>query len=367
MNFTAQEKKFMQKALTLARRSQGYTAPNPPVGTVLVKNEKIIGQGYHAPHDPIRQTGQDHAEIIALKKAGRKAKNATLYVTLEPCCHHGKTPPCVEAIIKSGIKEVFVATRDPNPLVAGRGIQALKKAKIKVQTGLLQEQADQLIAPFRKFIQHKIPFVILKIASSLDGKICTAKGQSKWITSPVSRKYAHQLRKESDAILVGINTVLKDNPSLTTRHVKGSNPLRIILDSRLRIPFKAKVLKDKNVLIITTPKASPAKRQKLEKLGYSLLVHKPKINLKKLLRELAQRNVMQLLVEGGGQVFTSFLKQHLADKLILIIAPKIISDKQITSFFTRQDIPKLFQAFSSKNQPPKKSGPDLILTGNLQP
>lgn len=345
----------MKKALALAKKGLGYTNPNPPVGAVLVKNNQIIGTGFHA------GAGADHAEIMAFKDAGSKAKNATLYVTLEPCSTYGKTPPCTDTIIQNKIKKVIIATPDPNPLHTNRGIKILKNHKIQIETGLLQDQANLIIQPFRKFIQQKTPLVILKIASSLDGKICTSTGESKWITSLKSRKYVHQLRKESDAILVGINTVLKDDPSLTTRLVKGSNPLRVILDSKLRIPLQSKVLKNKNVLIITTSKSSPAKRQKLKKLGYNLLVHSPKISLKKLLHELAQKNIMQLLVEGGSQVFTSFLEQKLADQLILILAPKLIGGKKALTAFEGNGITLLSRALKLKKLQIKKSGEDTIL------
>ena len=227
----------MQRALELAAKAKGKTSPNPMVGAVIVKGYRIISEGYH------KKAGTPHAEIVALKKAGHKAKGATLFVTLEPCCHTDKkTPPCTKAIIEAGIKKVIVAAKDPNPKVSGKGIRELRKAGIETEIGILRSEAQLLNEVFTKFITKKTPFVVLKIAQSLDGKIATAKGESKWITGKSARKHVHQLRSDLDAVLIGIETLKKDDPSLDCRIRGGRNPYRIILDSNLSIPLKSKVL-----------------------------------------------------------------------------------------------------------------------------
>ena len=294
-------KTFMKRALTLEARGKGRTSPNPLVGAVVVKGNRIISEGYH------KKAGTPHAEILALKKAGSKAQGATLYINLEPCCHTDKkTPPCTKSIIKAGIKKVVIAMIDPNPKVSGRGIKELKGAGIKTETGIMNAEAKNLNESFIKFITKKEPFVILKIAQSLDGKIATARGESQWITGKESRKYVHKLRCEVDALLVGIGTIKKDNPSLDCRIRGCRNPYRIIVDSRLQIPLNAKVLKhkDKRTIIATIPPIPPLLKggwgdyQKkialLKNLGVQVLKIKDKdgkVNLKALMKALTRLDI----------------------------------------------------------------------------
>ena len=238
----------MQTAIALARKGIGKTSPNPAVGAVIVKNGRIIGKGYH------KKAGRAHAEINALKQAGIKAKGAEMYITLEPCNHFGRTPPCTDVIIKAGIKKVFIGMKDPNPLVAGKGVRRLRSAGMDVEVGILEDECRGINEAYIKYITTKTPFVTLKLASTLDGKIATAAGESKWITGEDARRFAHRMRREADAVMVGIGTVLKDNPELTTRLVKGKDPIRIVVDSQLRIPVNAKVLNKKRggIIIATT-------------------------------------------------------------------------------------------------------------------
>ncbi len=303
----------MKKALELAEK--GNTSPNPLVGCVIVKDNKIVGQGFH------EKFGGPHAEINALKKAGKKSKGATMYVTLEPCNHYGKTPPCTNSIIKAGIKKVIVSMLDPNPLMKGKSLKQLEKKGIKTEKGLLEEKAKKINENYIKFISTKKPFVILKAAITLDGKIATEKFDSKWISSKESREKVHELRSKTDAILVGENTILKDNPRLTSRIKKGKNPLRIIITTK-KLSSKLNVFKDENFLIATTRKEL-FKEKNFENKVLELKGKKGLVDLKKLMKELGKRNISSLFVEGGSGIFTSFVKEKLADKLMLFVSPKI--------------------------------------------
>lgn len=307
------KEKFMKKALELAEK--GNTSPNPLVGCVIVKDNKIVGQGFH------EKFGGPHAEINALKKAGKKSKGATMYVTLEPCNHYGKTPPCTNSIIKAGIKKVIVSMLDPNPLMKGKSLKQLEKKGIKTEKGLLEEKAKKINENYIKFISTKKPFVILKAAITLDGKIATEKFDSKWISSKESREKVHELRSKTDAILVGENTILKDNPRLTSRIKKGKNPLRIIITTK-KLSSKLNVFKDENFLIATTRKEL-FKEKNFENKVLELKGKKGLVDLKKLMKELGKRNISSLFVEGGSGIFTSFVKEKLADKLMLFVSPKI--------------------------------------------
>lgn len=349
---------YMQKALSLAKKGLFQTSPNPCVGAIIVKNNKIIGQGYH------KKAGQDHAEIAALKNC-KEPKNATLYLTLEPCCHHGKTPPCTDEIIKSGIRKVVIAMKDPNPLVNGKGIQKLKNARIKIKTGILEKEAKDLNQAYAKYIKTGLPFVTLKIAMSLDGKIATESGESKWITCLESRKYAHKLRSQSDAILTGINTILKDNPHLGVRYVKGKDPLRIILDSKLRIPLNSKVLRDKNVLLVTTNACNKQKLLKLKKENYRIKIFNKKINLKNLLKYLGKEKITSILVEGGSEINGSFINNKLADKICCFIAPKIIGGNKAKTAIGGKGISRIQDIIKIENWRTKKIGQDLLTTGSI--
>ena len=316
---------YMRRALKLAGKGCGNVSPNPMVGCVIVKGERIIGEGWH------ECCGENHAEINAIEKATESVSGSTIYVTLEPCSHHGRTPPCVKRLIAERPARIVIGITDPNPLVAGRGIEALQKTGITVTVGVLEEACRELNEVFFKFISTREPFVTLKYAQTLDGRIATAKGHSQWISSPPSRRFAHILRSTHDAILVGAGTVLADDPELTVRLVKGKNPLRIVLDSNIRMPLTAKILKNQDqarTLIITSPDAPRQKTAALQAMGIETMAVEEtvrgRIDFKKLLGALGKRSISSLLIEGGAGVITTVLKGALADRLVVVMAPKII-------------------------------------------
>ncbi|MBU4129147.1 bifunctional diaminohydroxyphosphoribosylaminopyrimidine deaminase/5-amino-6-(5-phosphoribosylamino)uracil reductase RibD, partial [bacterium] len=282
---------FIKEALLCAKKGLGWTNPNPMVGALIVKEGKIISQGYH------KRAGLPHAEIEAINLAPKTVKGATLYINLEPCCHFGKTPPCVPAIIKAGIKRVVCSSLDPNPKVNGKGIAELKKAGIKTSVGILDKENQKLNEAFFTFEQKKRPFVALKYAATLDGKIATKTGDSKWLTNERARRYARLLRSQYQAVLVGINTVLKDNPRLTVREKSKKEPIRIILDDELKIPLKSQVLADSNVIIAAlTKKMNREKKLKLREKGVSILEFSgKKISIRKLLQELYKKEIISIL------------------------------------------------------------------------
>ena len=315
---------YMKLALKLAAKGRGYASPNPMVGAVLVKDDRIIGQGYH------QCCGQNHAEINAIQNSSENVAGATLYVTLEPCCHHGKTPPCTDMIIQHKIARVVIGATDSNPLVSCQGINCLQSAGIEIKTGILDDECRNLNEVFFHYMETGLPFVTVKYAQTLDGRIATASGQSQWISSPASLRFAHQLRAEHDAILVGIGTVLKDNPALTVRRVRGRNPLRIVVDSDLAVTTDTNVMQNLSqtpTLIVTTKDASGPLFQKLARAGAELITVDADgghVNLRKLLQLLAARNISSVLIEGGAQIITSAFKDNLVNRLITVIAPKII-------------------------------------------
>jgi diaminohydroxyphosphoribosylaminopyrimidine deaminase/5-amino-6-(5-phosphoribosylamino)uracil reductase len=320
------EEKYMKRALELAKLGEGHTSPNPLVGAVIVKNGKIIGEGYHEKY------GENHAEVNAFLNAEEDVTGADMYVTLEPCSHYGKTPPCSERIVKEGIKKVFIAMEDPNPLVAGRGIQILKEAGIEVETGILKKEAEDLNEIFLKYIKDKIPFCILKTAMSLDGKIATYTGDSKWISNEKSRRYVHQLRHKVSSIMVGIGTVLADDPLLTTRleDKDGTDPIRVIVDSKGRIPLESKVINSTSrakTILATTSKIPKHKKEQLESKKVEVVITPTKndqVYLNYLFKYLGDEGIDSVLVEGGSTLNESIIKEKLVDKVITFIAPKII-------------------------------------------
>ncbi|HIQ00337.1 TPA: bifunctional diaminohydroxyphosphoribosylaminopyrimidine deaminase/5-amino-6-(5-phosphoribosylamino)uracil reductase RibD, partial [Candidatus Bipolaricaulota bacterium] len=318
---------FMRQALELAEKGVGYTRPNPLVGAVVVKGGEVIAAGYHARY------GGPHAEVMALERAGEAARGADLYVNLEPCVHHGKTPPCVDRIIAAGIRRVFIATRDPNPLVDGKGVKKLRTAGIEVVEGVLQEEAERLNEIFFFWIKTKRPFVALKLAMSLDGKIATKTGDSRWITGEEARRKVHELRRRHAAVLVGINTVLADDPQLTVREVTGPQPLRIVLDSRGRVPLSAKVLQGEAKTLIATTAAMPeGKERALRERGvevWRLSAREGQVDLIALLARLAGEGIDSLLVEGGGEVAWSFLAQGLVQKVYLFYGALLLGGREI--------------------------------------
>jgi diaminohydroxyphosphoribosylaminopyrimidine deaminase/5-amino-6-(5-phosphoribosylamino)uracil reductase len=360
-----QDRSFMQKALKLASKGRGTTSPNPMVGAVIVKEGKIIAADHH------KKPGSPHAEILALKKAGAQAKGATLYVNLEPCCHiEKKTPPCTKSIIKAGIKKVVIAMIDPNPQVSGKGIEELKKAGIKIETGIMMEEAKRLNEAFIKYITKKVPFVILKIAQSLDGKIATSTGESKWITGKKAREYVHKLRNEVDAVLVGIGTVKKDNPSLTCRIPGGRNPYRVIVDTSLSIPLTAKVLRhnDGKTLIAATKSSSREKINRIVSMGCRVIMTRERagmVDLKHLLKELGRLEITSLMIEGGSLINASALSNKIVDKVILFIAPKIIGGKDAIPSIGGKSPALLKDAFKIKDLQIKTMGKDIVVEGYI--
>ena len=354
---------FMREALRIAKNAEGRTSPNPMVGAVIVREGKIIAEGWH------RKAGTPHAEVHALNMAGELAKNSTMYVTLEPCSHYGRTPPCANKIVESGIKKVFVAMKDPNPLVAGRGIEILKSAGIDVEVGLLEDDAQKLNEIFLKYITKKIPFVTAKFACSLDGKIATTAGESQWITCEESRKFSHHLRDMYDSIMVGVNTVIADNPSLTTRLVIGKNPVRIVVDSHARTPIDSKIIRDgqAETIIAVTENAPPEKISELKNFGVEIITAgRDKVDLKILLEELAKREITSVLVEGGGTLHYSMFEKNLVDKIFAFIAPKIIGGKNSLTAVEGAGFEKLSDVVQIKNISAENLGEDILLTGYIK-
>jgi diaminohydroxyphosphoribosylaminopyrimidine deaminase/5-amino-6-(5-phosphoribosylamino)uracil reductase len=316
---------YMRRALRLARGGERRVSPNPMVGAVIVKNGRIIGEGFHA------CCGENHAEVNAIERAVEDPSGAQFYVTLEPCCHQGRTPPCVERLIAIRPARVIVGTTDPNPLVSGRGIAALGAHGIETKVGVLEASCLALNERFFTFMRTGRPFVTLKFAQTLDGRIATRTGHSRWISSPPSLRFAHELRSTHDAILVGVGTVINDDPELTVRHVRGRNPLRVILDSTLRVPPSSRVLSargDARTLIATLGDADPEKRRRLERAGVEVLTVPPdgtgRVSLPHLLGLLGERRISSVLIEGGAEVITRVLAARLADRLVVVVAPKII-------------------------------------------
>ncbi len=348
-------------ALRLARKGTGRTSPNPVVGAVIVKQGRLVGKGYHA------MAGGPHAEITAIRAAGHACAGATLYVTLEPCTHYGKTPPCLPAVLDSGVRRVVIGMKDPNPLVEGKGIKGLTRAGLDVTVGVLEDECRKLNEAFCKYIITGEPFVILKVACTLDGKIATAAGESKWITGEVSRRFVHRLRNQSDAVLVGIGTVLKDDPELTARIKGGKDPYRIILDSRLRVPETAKVIERSptKTIIVTTEMASKARQERLQRRGVRFLIvpsRKGRVDLKRCLARLGEQGIMTLLVEGGRQINGSFIDERLIDKLILILAPKILGGKAV-GIFGGNGISDLKDAIPIEQLKERRMGADILFEG----
>lgn len=318
---------MMQRCIELAKKGAGYVSPNPLVGCVIVKQGKVIEEGYH------KQFGSVHAEVNAINSAKAKGinlKGSTLYVNLEPCVHHGKTPPCTDEIIKNKIGEVIIGIKDPNHLVAGKGINKLKKNKIKTTVGVLEDQCRLLNKFFFKHVKTGLPYITLKAAQTLDGKIADLEGKSKWISSIESRKFVHVLRSMYDAVLVGKNTIELDNPELTVRHVKGRNPYRVVIDNELAVNLSSNLYSDKftdKTIIITSKEPNEFLTRIFEQRKIRVIKAKAKngiIDLKDAMKKLAKLGISSLMVEGGAFTFTEFLTQKLVDDLILFTAPKIL-------------------------------------------
>ncbi|WP_094602719.1 Riboflavin biosynthesis protein RibD [Sporomusa silvacetica DSM 10669] len=359
------DKYYMQQALTIAQYAIGRTSPNPLVGAVIVKDGHIVGQGWH------RQAGTPHAEIHALAQAGELAKGATIYVTLEPCSHHGRTGPCADALIAAGLKKVVVAMTDPNPEVAGKGLTRLRAAGIEVVEGILATEAAKLNEVFLKWITTGMPFGVLKTAMSLDGKIAAYTGHSKWITGSAAREYVHRLRDIYDGILVGIGTVLTDNPKLTTRLPEGSrNPVRIIIDTMARTPLTANVVTDNQApTIIAVSQAAPPERiAALRSHGVEVLVLAQTplgVNLRQLFKILGERRITSVFVEGGAAINASLLAANLIDKVYCFIAPKILGGKAAPGPVGGTGVETVDQAILLEDIATQTIGTDVLLNGYI--
>lgn len=364
---------YMKRALSLAARGKGKTSPNPMVGAVIVNQGRVVGEAYH------QQAGKPHAEIVALHRAGPRARGGVLYVTLEPCCHSRKrTPPCVPLLIQSGLTRICVAMADPNPQVSGQGIRMLKRARLQVTVGVLEEEAQQLNAVYRHWMTTGRPFVTLKGAMTVDGKIATATGESKWITGEQARQDVHRLRSQVDAVMVGIGTVLSDNPNLSARGPKnasqvrmGRQPVRVVLDSRLQIPLKANVLQwvhEQPTIVCTTAQASPQKIQTLKKQGVQVWVVLQKrgmVSLKAALGKLGKAGMSSVLLEGGSRLTASAFHEGLVNRVRLYIAPLLMGGQDAKGLIGGTSPRRLEQSWRLVNPELKKIGQDWLVTANI--
>lgn len=357
---------YMKRAIELAYKGAGYVSPNPMVGAVIVKNGKIIGEGYH------QQYGSNHAEVNAFLNAVEDVTGAEMYVTLEPCSHYGHTPPCAKTIVDKKIKKVYIGSHDPNPKVAGKGIEILKSGGVEVETGVMENECNKINPIFFKYITTKEPYVVLKSAITLDGKIAAYTGDSKWVTNESSRQLVQMLRHNLKAIMVGINTVLADNPRLNCRIENGVNPIRIIVDSKLRIPLDANVLKLNNTdkcIIATTNYCDKEKKDQLIKMGINVIEtnsNDGQVNLKELMTILGELKIDSILLEGGGSLNYSMLNENLVDKAMFFIAPKIIGGKDATTPVEGKGISLMKDAIELKNIEVENIQNDILITGDLR-
>jgi diaminohydroxyphosphoribosylaminopyrimidine deaminase/5-amino-6-(5-phosphoribosylamino)uracil reductase len=356
-------KKYMGQALELARKAIGETFPNPLVGAVIVKSGKVAGCGFH------KKAGGPHAEIFALKQAGRKARGATLFCTFEPCVHTGRTGPCVEAIKRAGIKEVYIGMVDPNPLNRGQGVKHLRQAGIRVSLGYYQDQIEKMNAPFITAMTCQRPQVTIKVALSLDGKTATRSGDSRWITSRAARRLTHRRRRFFDAIMVGVGTVIKDDPLLEPDKAdKGHSLTKIIVDSRGRMPLGARLLRTKQKVIVASVKKNIPRKKALERRGVSLIITKPdrgRVDLPELLRRLHELEIRNLLVEGGSELIGSFCDRRLADRAMMVFAPIIIGGRHAVGSIGGEGISSLRRAIHLKNEIFTKIGDNSLIEGDL--
>ncbi len=352
-------KKYMDLTIKLAEKGRGLTSPNPMVGCIIVKRGRIVGKGCH------KKAGTEHAEILAIRDAGKKTVNSTMYVNLEPCSHWGRTPPCTESIVEASVREVIIGMKDPNPLVDG--FKELKFRGLKTKIGILEKEAKKLNEAYIKYVKSKRPFVIMKVAMSLDGRIATATGDSKYITSKEARTYVHELRREVDAVMVGLNTVIRDNPRLTTRLVNGKNPLKIVVDSQLKIPKNSNLMKDPSALIIATTNNVPkSKIKKLEESGVKVIVTKPKngmVDLKELMKQLGNHEITSVMIEGGSQLNSSAIKAGIVDKILIFAAPKLIGNG--IAAVGSLGVKKIDKAINLKSTVTRKIGNDTLIEGYL--
>ncbi len=356
---------YMNKAINLAKRGKGFTSPNPLVGAVIVKEGKIVGEGYHPEY------GDSHAEVYAIESAGQEAEDATMFVNLEPCNHQGKTPPCTEKIIEAGIKKVVIANIDPNPRVNTRGCEALRNHNVQVETGVLAEKGQKLNEAFFKYMKENKPFFVQKAAQTLDGFLATSQGDSRWITGEKSRAYGHKLRHELDAVLIGGNTLISDNPRLNVRDYKGekSQPIRIILAGESEINPENKIFNSQGgkVLVFTEEKSSVNAREKLKNVDDSEVIvvdktSKGVLNLSQIAEVLYDRNIMSVLIEGGGKINHSFLEAGLTDKFYFFLAPKLLGGNDGISAFSGRAVKKISETFSLNVEKVEQLQKDILIT-----
>ncbi len=366
MSTHTQDSSYLQMCYALAEKARGNTSPNPHVGAVIVHRNSILGWGYH------EKAGKPHAETIALQRAGKKTQGATAYITMEPCTQWGRTPPCIDKILHAGLKRVVVSDFDPNPKVYRQGVRRMRAAGIQVDTGLLKEKNKKLNEFYFKYITRRLPFITLKTAATLDGKIATRTFSSQWITSPGTREHIHLVRGEYDALLVGINTILQDDPRLTVRHSlwRNKRQIRIILDSQLNFPPNARIfetLSRGDLLIFTGPGVSPEKAGILRKNG-AIVIASPlqkngRIKLQAVLEWLGKHEISSVLVEGGGRIITDFLENRLADKMLVCLAPKLIGGQQAPGYFQGEGISDMSMALQLKRSRSFQIENDILVEG----
>jgi diaminohydroxyphosphoribosylaminopyrimidine deaminase/5-amino-6-(5-phosphoribosylamino)uracil reductase len=360
---------FMHLALRLAAKGRGKTSPNPMVGAVVVRGSRIVGRGYH------HKAGEPHAEVLALRQAGNRARGATLYLNLEPCSHFGRTPPCTDTILQAGIRRVVTGMKDPNPLVAGKGIRRLRRAGVEVEVGILESECREMNAPFCKYITMGSPFVILKAACSLDGKTATHSGDSHWVSSEASRKRVHRLRMDVDAVMVGSGTVRRDDPLLTVR-LPGAKvsrqPLRVVVDSRLGISLSCQLVRTAGryrTLVATTQKASPAKIRKLQKAKVEVWMGQSdargRVRLSALAEELGRRGIVSVLLEGGATLNASAIRERIVDRILVFFAPKIVGGQKAPGFLGGKGVSRMRDAEPIKILKTGRVGPDIVVEGSL--
>jgi diaminohydroxyphosphoribosylaminopyrimidine deaminase/5-amino-6-(5-phosphoribosylamino)uracil reductase len=356
---TSHDKRHMRRALSLARKGIGKTSPNPAVGCVIVKDGRVVGEGWH------KKAGAAHAEVIALDMASSDAKGADVFVTLEPCSHTGRTPPCAKALIAAGVRRVVVGMVDPNPQVAGRGLAMLRKAGISVEHGLLEDECRAINHPFIKHITTGLPYVTYKCAMTLDGNIATVTGESRWISCEDSRRSAHRLRAAYDAIMVGVDTIITDNPQLTVRHVRGRDPLRVIVDTRLRTPESVNVLGSRLAkdTIIATTETNPRIHLRYTQQGTTVIVcdeFDGRVSMVDLLQKLGKRGIQSILLEGGSRLAGDMLKNGIIDEFVFYLAPKIVGSDGFAPF-TLRGITSMDQAVRLEFGEIRRSGRDIVI------
>ena len=360
VGFIMNDEFYMQRAIELAKRGDGFVSPNPLVGAVIVKDGKIIGEGWH------ERCGELHAERNALKNCKEPTQGSTIYVTLEPCCHYGRTPPCTKAIIEAKISRVVIGSRDPNPLVSGKGAEILRKAGIEVIEDFMRDECDKLNPIFFRYITTKFPYVSLKYAMTADGKIATYSGKSKWITNEFSRNDVHRLRKKHRAIMVGIGTVLADNPMLNCRIENGRNPIRIVCDSKLRIPLDCNICRTATEIstLVVSAIENPEKQSELEKMGVKTLIlpdKNGKVDLKKLMQYLGEKSIDSVLIEGGGTLAYSALQSKIVSHIYSYIAPKIFGGENAKTPVESVGVETPDDCFKLKRTNVRELGSDILI------